>query len=725
MRPPEEAELSMTDAATAVAAENNPPPPPTEIIPPPSMEGAPDEEAAVEQAIARGVDGLVQIGDRYEVLTNASAVMTDATNQQTYLARRIGQSQPHAFAIVTGTRPVARSEILSGLRTVENPGLLQLVDWGVVNWPLERRQRLLCVFERPHAPRLMSSMKEHRAPMGEDEAVRAILDPCVSVLGDLYNRGIYHGAIRPTNLYYNPGGSATAILGQCVSAPPSFGQPAMIEPIERAMAMPSGRGPGTVVDDIYALGATIAILALGHDPSSGMTDEQIIELKIDRGSYPAIVGNTRISSGLIEPLRGMLYDDPRQRWTLDDIRQWLAGRRLSPKQPQIARRAQRAFALGGQELWRPRSVAMSMRDNVVEAVKVIDNGELDRWLRRTLGDNGMANRVAEAVTTASSSGRGGSFEDRLVARVSMALDPGAPIRYKGNAMMPLGIGDALAYAVGEGQGPQEICEVITGQLPLFWLNCQTDAKPEHAGMIKQFDQYKTYLERSAYGYGPERVLYEMVGSMPCASDMLQEFYVTSSYELIRAFEVVGMKGEQRPSAPIDRHCAAFIAGRDRRVAEIMLNALGTGKDGDSGKVLATLNILTSIQRRFGPPQLPNLAGWFCDLMLPVIERFHNRNLRKRLTEEALGAARKGDLAELQALVDDPKTIRSDEEGFMEARRNFVLLAAEIARLKKEVANRSKLERGAGREAAAVISAVLAVIVIAGIVVVRATGMAGL
>ncbi len=97
----------------------------------------------------------------------------------------------------------------------------------------------------------------------------------------------------------------------------------------------------------------------------------------------------------------------------------------------------------------------------------------------------------------------------------------------------------------------------------------------------------------------------------------------------------------------------------------------------------------------------------------------------RLTDEALGAARKGDLAELQALVDDPKTIRSDEEGFMEARRNFVLLAAEIARLKKEVANRSTLERGAGREAAAVISAVLAVIVIAGIVVVRATGMAGL
>ncbi len=121
----------MTDSATAVAAENNAPPPPPEITPPPSMEGAPDEEAAVEASLARGVDGLVQIGDRYEVLTNASAVMTDATQQQTYLARRIGQSQPHAFAIVTGTRPVARSEILAGLRTSK---IRACCNWSIGAW---------------------------------------------------------------------------------------------------------------------------------------------------------------------------------------------------------------------------------------------------------------------------------------------------------------------------------------------------------------------------------------------------------------------------------------------------------------------------------------------------------------------------------------------------------------------------------------------------------------
>ena len=62
------------------------------------------------------------------------------------------------------------------------------------------------------------------------------------------------------------------------------------------------------------------------------TDEQIVEHKIEHGSYTSLVGKDRFRGALLELLRGLLYDDSNQRWTLEDVQAWVDGRRLSPKQ---------------------------------------------------------------------------------------------------------------------------------------------------------------------------------------------------------------------------------------------------------------------------------------------------------------------------------------------------------------------------------------------------------
>src|ERR1700737_3063030 len=101
----------------------------------------------------------------------------------------------------------------------------------------------------------------------------------------------------------------------------------------RGMAMPPGRGIGSPADDLYALCATIAFLMFGKSAVAELSDEQLLAEKIGRGSYATLLGGARLAGPIIEVLRGLLADDPRERWAVQDLEMWLEGRRQVPRQP--------------------------------------------------------------------------------------------------------------------------------------------------------------------------------------------------------------------------------------------------------------------------------------------------------------------------------------------------------------------------------------------------------
>src|SRR3546814_13231549 len=109
------------------------------------------------------------------------------------------------------------------------------------------------------------------------------------------------------------------------------------------MALRTERGEGTVSNDLYAVGVTLLALLTGRSPESDLTDEAVTAAKLTLGSYSALVRKTRISLTMMEVLRGLLNDDPRDRWTLDDLNLWVSGRRLSPKPPAMPQKANRPF----------------------------------------------------------------------------------------------------------------------------------------------------------------------------------------------------------------------------------------------------------------------------------------------------------------------------------------------------------------------------------------------
>lgn len=668
------------------------------------------QTATVDRVLANA--DPVKLAERYEILPASPLPALNAPGGNAYAARSLRDKRTEPFAIICHPTTLPRTDVASTVASFDNGTHMRLLDWGMVEWPQDRGRRYCLVFERPGGRRLMENLTDTIDPMPEDQLTRQIVHPLVPALKEVSSRGMVHGAIRPNNMFYRDLASGGLMLGECVSAPPGYGQPVLFETVERGMAQPSGRGTGIMADDLYSLGVTLLILALGRNPLAGMDDEAILQAKIERGSFPALVGQVRLPLGIGEVVRGLLVDDPKQRWTLNDLDLWVAGRRLSPKQPQISRRAARPLEFMGQEYWHCRTLGRAFSRHVAAATSVIESGELDKWLRRSMGDDARADAVANAIQTAGS-GKGGSMADRLVARVCMALDPPAPIRYRGRSMLPDGIGTALADAFMRGESPQAVAEVVGNQLPMFWVNVQTDFKPEFVPLVQTFDQIRAFLERTAHGLGIERVLYEMNPTMPCMSSLVVKQLPSTPAELLRALEWTAAGGE-RHKDPIDRHIAAFLAARHKRSDELLYTQLGSGIE-PMRRVIAMLTILAEVQARTGMDGLSHLAGWVVSLLEPAFRRFHSRPQQEAVRKAADSAAHNGRLTDLLKIVDDPEALRRDRLEFEAAQIAYREADAEMEKIRHSIADRNSIIESSGRQVAAIASSLLSTVLVAGII----------
>jgi len=665
----------------------------------------------------------VDLGGRVEIMPGAALPDLDSPGGQAYSARGIRDRRTEMFAIVCDGPVPARIEAMTPWRGIDHPAVLKLVDWGTVDWTPEGRRRFVVVLERPGGRRLMDSLADVRDPIPEDVIIRAFMPALLSGLRDIAGRGISAGAIRPTNLFVREGSGNAVALGDCLSVPAGYGQPLLLEPVERAMAQPSGRGGGTAADDLYALGVSLLLLHLGRNPLRGMDDESVLRLKMDKGTYPALTNQLRMPQNLIEPLRGLMTDDTRQRWTLSDLDMWLQGRRLSPKQPQVPRRGGRPLEFQGEELWHCRAIARAISRNTPAAAAMIAKGDLDKWLRRSLADDERADLVEEAIASAGAGAgnRTATQEDRMVARVGIALDPTGPIRYRGIAVLPDGLGPALAEAMWAGENIQPLAETVLFQLPMFWVSCQPDFRPEYVPLVQNFDLLRTWLENPGLGYGIERVLYETCPACPCLSPQLRDQYPLTLGELLAGLDAVG-RSHGRGREPMDRHIAAFITTHHKKVSDRLVGALGGGGQEPGRHALAVLHVLADVQRRFGPAHLPGLAGWLLGTLEPALERFKNRETREKLMAQAEKLVAEGSLDALVRLLDDPEALREDEKGFAQALRRYDGLSKQIDKLRRAIADQGGVAHHNGRQVAAVISSVLAMMVLVGTVVVMTGGI---
>ncbi len=613
------------------------------------------------------------------------------------------------FAMICEDHLIPQARGGPAYSTIVNSSLVRLTSAGPVFWPPENKFKYALVFENTLGKPLLGFPERDGLGWRPDHVLKAVVKPIVGVLADMRNVDAVHGCIRVSNMF--DGGEKMpekVILGEGLSTPPNYTQPVIYEPLERVMSDPIARGRGLYEDDLYAFGVALSVILRRKDPMEGMTDEEIIQEKTENGSYVALTGKDRYSGPILELLRGLLHDNPAERWTLDETLSWLEGAHISPRQNLKKKKAARPMQFNGGNYFRPQILAMALNKSQAEAVQMIDSGDMEQWITRSLEDKAVEARYAQAIEAANQQGRGTGYWDRLLSRVAIALDPEGPIRFKNLSMNPEGIGTALVehYILKKDLHP--FSEIINQQLVMYWVNAQTTMRGDIGSLISRFDNCRAFLRQPSIGYGMERCLYFLNPEAPCLSDRLKGHYIRSPEEFVFALEDIS-SDPGRPELFIDRHSAAFLSVKDRRVIDVFWNELNAPEY--YKRIMGNIKVVATIQKRARMDMLPGLSNWVAGMLGPIYERYHDRELREALRKQVNGIKDSGDLSKIVAVFDNMEIQQKDFTAFRHAMIEYDELRKENADLETKLKNPEVFGKETGKEVAAIVSGFIAALFI--------------
>jgi hypothetical protein len=554
----------------------------------------------------------------------------------------------------------------------------------------------------------------------EPELLTLVLRPAARVLDQFAQRGLTHRGIRADNVF-RAGPGHPVVLGCAWATPPAALQPAVAEPPYVAMCQPCGRGAGTVADDVYALGVLILALALGHSPLPGMAEPDIVRLKLDQGSYAALVGDHRLGNLLADLLRGMLADDPDHRPPPSLL--------LDPAAARSRRIAARPMARGGRPIqignlacWHPRTLAHALAVRPEQGLQALKSGVIGTWLRRGFGDGALAVRLEEqpGLRGATPDDEVGDSAPLSLMRAVAILDPLAPMCWSGLSLWPDAIGTMLAamqdstvlakpeqmkaeqakpeQAKAEQLGADQaglVVKLIKAEAQVTWIGMRQEQVPDASRLRLEARQLKALLHVPGAAGGLARLTYQLNPLLPCLSPGLAGRWVTRLAELLSALEA----GRDRAqTAPIGAAMVAFIAARGDRALETVLGRLGDAAT--AADPPAQLRLLAQLQARYHPRPLPVLGAWFAERIEPLLAAWHSRPRRDLLRPKLRELAVAGQLVQLLALLDDPQARSRDEHEAQQAARTLVWIDSALARLNAGGPARADRARRLGQEVAA-------------------------
>ncbi len=628
------------------------------------------------------------VADQYEVDRGRTLLPISGLSVFGVIDRLAGRTD--LMAIQLNRRWPPRARALQALATPVD-GLLTPVAYG----PIGNACYVICL--APPGP----SVQSRSRPWPEAELLECALRPAARVLEQLHARGITHRGIRLDNVFQSAPGHAI-VLGTAWEAPPAMAQPALFEPPYSAMCLATGRGDGSIADDVYALGVLLLCLALGRAPLAQLDDAAILRRKLELGTYAALAGDERLPPIVGDLVRGMLAEDPEHRPTptllLDPAN--ARGRRVAARPP---RRAQRPISMAAGDVWNARSLALALAVAPEQGLNALLSNAVEHWLRRVLGDAVLAAKVEELIRHRGLDALPDQANDDsaagLVMRAVALLDPLAPLCWRGLALWPDGMGTVLADA--QGNDPELVLrlqEIVAREESSNWAMLRPD-RCDCAMLRVEARQQHSWLQQHAQGGGVQCLTYLLNPLMPCASPLMSGHWVAQLSDLLPALEATAGSIDRQHSEPVDAHVAAFVSARLERRTDLAMTT-----DASSGKVAAAclgqLRALAQLQARLHPRPLPALAAWLAARAGPVLATWHNRKRRGGLEERLRGLTEAGFLGPMLLLLEDPAGRSSDAQEASEAARKLARIDQELAGIANGERERAAVAARVGQEIAA-------------------------
>lgn len=652
--------------------------------------------------------GVVVFNDTYEILSHKRIPHLDNGPIKAYEAHSL--SSKNMFAMVCENHLPARfrdSQVY--LKNTEG-GLLKYAASGKIYWAPDKIYRHVIIYEGIPGKPIIEKSKGIALGLKPDHVMRSFLQPVIDGLKTLRDLDLYHGHLRLDNIYgvTKEGSFDKVILGDCLSLPSSYTDHLIYLPAHKAVAQPSGRGIGSISDDLYALGVCAAMMLRSADPTKNITEREMVKLKLSQGSYMTLTNKDRFSGGILELLRGLLQDDPSQRWTMDEVLAWMDGQRLVPKHGIKRSKAGRPIALGDQKYYYAETLAMDMHENLPMAAQMIENDSLEQWISRSVEDSRRSEKLEAAIRTSREYGRTSYYWDRLVSRTSMALDPKQPIRYRGYSMFPDGIGTVMAESFALRKDMNPFIQIINQQVVPYWIDLQSDTQLDLSSLGMTFESCRNSLKQNQIGYGLERCVYLLAQEVPCLSEQYNKFLIRSASDFIDALEELAANNKM-PRDIFDPHITAFLLVRENRVIDPFLSDLNSNES--FRRILGTMKVLAAIQRQSDSAEYPNITKWAAKYIISFFDRYHDSKIREGKIEEIKKNKNKGDIRLFVQIMDDARALQKDANDFRQSIREYYQLKLESYKYETALSKGEKYGIDTGREIGALVSGFVASIII--------------
>ncbi len=507
-----------------------------------------------------------------------------------------------------------------------------------------------------------------------------IIKPISELIVNCSSRGIILGNIHPKNILHMGGGQFK--LREYFHEPPNYSQEVGYLATEICECLDVGRVPYDESADLFSLGVLALHLTLGKAPWRKHGFEQLKEHRFHYTSFTILSNRLRLPEGLKWAIKGLLRDNPNERWRIRNIYDWMGGKYEKVSGGTISP-ANNPIIFNEQSFDNLKFLAYSMSKNWEIANSFIKEDKLVKWLQRNISDESIYDRVYNifydergnnTIISASS-----SDQDMKLFQILNALDPTGPIRTRGMAFSFNSIPQLLLYSLMKNKKDifSKVLNLITNNL---WIDKYSDVPAtQYTGWLyTNFNTIAELYDPNSLGFGIERLCYLLNPHIPCLSPKVSSYFTTKVGELLTALDRVS---SENPNINLDKHIIAFIANKIKLNQDVELKMLKKYPAIANNKIVNSLAILVLAEQSTEELELTNIGTNLATKLKEVVEHnIHNVETQKKVNRKIHEYAKDGNLSEMLNIISDVQMLNKDHHGYELAKKEVNRINSKIANL---------------------------------------------
>ncbi len=595
---------------------------------------------------------LFLLKERYEINFDVPLPHLDMNGAVAYKVNDKVDAKRELFALVCSNETSPRNAILPYLKSIDNPNLMKMVEYGIIDYPKQNSRNQALIYQTPLGGKVIDFTENDIDYAANADKLKSAIISMISAAEALKGYSITHRSIRLDNLFYRDRMRHEIIVGDCAASFPAFHQPPAFETMESLMSDPEGRGSGTDQDDIYAVGVTALCLITRKELLKELSLPEVLRLKLKKGSYLTLTNEERIPNAYVNLFKGMVNDDPAQRWNYIQIYNFLEGKANSFSNPAPSERSPKALIVNGEKYYNSRNVAYALMTNQKEALEIIKSGKILEWAKSSLDNDKLISKIERLIKSEEIK------EEMLVPQICVLIAPSLPIRYNNTCIFPNGAPKAIFYAQKQHKNLDDFHALFSSDIIKNWYQEQENLRaPTNAA------EFRIYINRKDMGYGIDRIMYDFDEDLPCISPLIGNDFVTSAPKVLKALDnAYALKKQETP--PYDRNIIAYLRCKMGKKIDGIITDLNAARD--DIRISAIIRLYANMQNKYGPLQLFNLCQWLISVSKPVIKSYHNLKYQKHLEREIIQRAKSGKIIDFCDILENEEARQKDRAEYTEA-----------------------------------------------------------